>query len=421
MSINNKFDDPDIKSTTRIYENMVGYGIMPSPKNRIDDEKYIKYKGTFVRDSCLSNENIEVNPKNQLSEFKHNNYINKYRKEVTSSTTISEGKYFNNNKEEKVFIKTIMAPDSDSLYDIKYNIEAYKLLQKHISEVKMLKYCDITRTSDKDKVNTDIAEGKLIVVAVEEMKPFKPYLDDLYNQSKKIDNVDAFEKLLDKLTETCDKFNSIGLYHRNLKFENIGIRSIKDKNGKDDFDVILTDFTEAGYLDDFTEAGYLDDFTESEKLKVDKAKNELIKKHHPPINSYLICYYIYTQYKNMKPTWLIRLMYTGGCYLNLLNKLLKINYDDLHVLLDNISMYANGKYKGPNSNSDRLELFPSSDMKFFDSVAKKVDIDGCINIAKKSNNKNVARISKMENFTDDSAVPIKKFNDNIIEMQKYMD
>ena len=105
MSRNNIFDDPDINTTTRLYENTFNYGIMPTP----DTTGKFKYKDKYVRDSCLYNKHFEVNHKKKQNDFKNQTYNLKPETKDPSSSTISEGKLFNDNKEEKVFITTILS------------------------------------------------------------------------------------------------------------------------------------------------------------------------------------------------------------------------------------------------------------------------------------------------------------------------
>ena len=224
-------------------------------------------------------------------------------------STISAGKLAATvGKEIKIndfFIKTILVNEISDLYDIAYNFKANILIPSNIAKVEKIIACDVVN----DKNIKQISSKGFVVVAIEKMQSFKKKVYELY---KKLD-LEKFKTLFDKLTDSCDKLNNIGLYHTNLTYKNIGIRTLD----KESYDVVLTDFVETVFMK--TDLYYPPD-----NMGYCKPVDQII-----PINSFYICVYVYKnlkkEYTTIDTSWLIYLLKKGSYYYQLMKKIVDFN------------------------------------------------------------------------------------------------
>jgi hypothetical protein len=259
-------------------------------------EQYYPLSDSNMRNSCLQNDVIWVDKlKTGVPDFYHKEYIywdeNKRAGIVTpSSTFINEGTY----KGKPSYIKTIMAVDRESIKDIQFNIEAYNVMPAHIAEIIYINKCDVSNKTDKnlfdfqtnenierlEKINKLHVYG-LIVVAIEKISSFEKEITILYEKYKNDKDMTNLKEIIEKLTETCDLFNSYGFFHTNLKYQNIGIRPANFKL-KTPYRVVLTDFAEATHT-----------------------TNKVT-----PLNSLFMCLKLYIKYKQQKstPEWVMYLL-----------------------------------------------------------------------------------------------------------------
>jgi hypothetical protein len=231
---------------------------------------------SYVWNTCTSNKDFRVSEKTEspVDYLIHENY-NKNNKNIESFTTIRRGVIKRpTGTQDQIFIKMIAAHDKYSLDDVKYNVEAYSVIPKHISSIEMLNACDVIDSRD-GKISQD---ENIIIVGMEILSDFKEILIKYYKS-----NHEEFKKMIKQLLDSCDKFNQYGFFHTNLKYKNIGLSSKNHNDAK--MHVVLTDFTETVPI---------------ENINSDKITKEVLLAVKPPLNSFYICIYIIKQLNKIK-------------------------------------------------------------------------------------------------------------------------
>ena len=233
-------------------------------------------QNSYVWNTCTSNKDFRVSEKDEspVDYLIHKNY-NKNNQNIESFTTIRRGVIKRpTGIQDQIFIKMIAAHDKYSLDDVKYNVEAYSVIPKHISSIEMLNACDVI-DSRYGKINPD---SNIIIVGMEKLYDFKEILITYYKS-----NHLQFKEMIKQLLDACDNFNRYGFFHTNLKYQNIGLSSNfhTDKN----MHVVLTDFTETVPI---------------ENINSGQITKKVLLAVKPPLNSFYICIYIIKQLNKIK-------------------------------------------------------------------------------------------------------------------------
>ena len=157
--------------------------------------------------------------------------------------------------------------------ELKLGIEAYKLIPNCVVEIEFINKCDLLTTNIMPDVSSSTNE--ILIIGME-----KGTNNLRVELNKHINDVTKFKKVISKALKACDTFNKYGFLHRDIKLENI---IIVNRNGNES--PVLIDFGLTTYMTNINNL--------SNGIIVD---TNLSTYQNPPLDSFYLCFHIYSTY-----------------------------------------------------------------------------------------------------------------------------